>query len=50
MKKSEAYRIAQLAVLKDESISSEDKLFILSELMGDENMAQFCEKREEAEE
>ena len=49
MKKSEAYRIAQLAVLKDGSISNEDKLFILDALMDDEDLEIFRENQEEQE-
>ena len=46
MNKSTGYRIAQLSVLADESIKSEDKLFILSLLMEEEGHAKWCEKQE----
>jgi hypothetical protein len=45
MKKSEMYKAAQLAVLKSEEISAEDKLEILNELLSDESTAIFTEKR-----
>lgn len=46
MKKSEMYKAAQLAVLKSDDISAEDKLKILNELLSDESVARFSEKRE----
>jgi hypothetical protein len=44
MKKSTAYKMAQLSVLGDSSLDSESKLFILSLLMDDENLAKFQER------
>ena len=49
MKKSEMYRIAQLAVLKDDSIRCEDKLEILAVLLDDEDLEKFREKEAEKE-
>lgn len=47
MKKSTAYKMAQLSVLGDNSLDSESKLFILSLLMDDEDLAKFQEREEE---
>ena len=44
MKKSTAYYTAQLAVLADELISSNEKLDILRVLMDAEDVAKFTEK------
>lgn len=49
MKKSEIYRMAQGAVLTNEYLSIDDKLKILRELMHQEDLALFTEKREEKE-
>lgn len=46
MKKSVAYNVAQIAVLKSQNISAEDKLEILRVLMDDENIAIYVEERE----
>lgn len=45
MKKSTAYKMAQLSVLGDEGINAETKLFILSLLMEDESLAKFTEEQ-----
>lgn len=47
MKKSEIYRQAQGAVMANAYISIDDKLEILRVLMGDEDVAKYCESREE---
>lgn len=49
MKKSEQYRKAQEAVLKDGTLLQHVKLEILKTLMADEDLALFQEKRAEAE-
>ena len=49
MKRSEIYKVAQLAVLRDERISDNNKLEIFKELQEKEETALFCEKREAAE-
>lgn len=46
MKKSTAYRIAQLAVLEDIHLTSNEKLDILAVLMSDEALAKFQEGEE----
>ena len=46
MKKSEKYRLAQLAVLNSNFLSS-SKLEIIRTLQQDEDMAKYSEKREE---
>ena len=48
MKKSTIYRLAQIAVLRGD-LPVCDKLTILRELMDKEDVALFCEKREEME-
>lgn len=45
MKKSTAYKIAQLSILTDEGIDAESKLFILKVLMEDESLAEFQERQ-----
>lgn len=50
MKKSEIYRLAQGAVVTNTYLSIEDKLDILRELMNQEDVALFVEKREEEKE
>lgn len=47
MKKSEAYHLAQIAVVQSPAISPENKLEILRTLIAGENLALFCEKKEE---
>ena len=47
MKKSEIYRMAQVAVLMNASINVREKLEILRELIDKEDVALFCEKKEE---
>lgn len=47
MKKSEIYRMAQIAVLQSTSLGNGDKLDILRELMNNEKVALFVEKQEE---
>lgn len=49
MKKSECLRIAQEAVIKNQSISTEDKVEILRVLIQEEDMAIFVEKGKEKE-
>ena len=46
MKKSKIYRLAQLAVIKDDLIAVDDKLEILRVLMTDEDVAEYCESNE----
>jgi ABC-type uncharacterized transport system ATPase subunit len=47
MKKSECFKMAQEAVIKNQSISTEDKLEILRVLMEKEDLALFTEKEDE---
>lgn len=47
MKKSELYKLAQIAVLKDWSIAPEDKLELLEILDTNKVGAEICEKHEE---
>lgn len=47
MKKSEAYYLAQIAVVNSPCISPEKKLVVLKTLMGDEDLAIFVEEHEE---
>jgi hypothetical protein len=49
MKKSQAFKMAQLAVLANERISAYDKLEVLKVLMDEEHIALICEKDEEEE-
>ena len=49
MKKSTAYKIAQLSVLTDDSIDAETKLFVLSTLMEEENLAKWQEDHTDSE-
>lgn len=49
MKKSEIYRLAQVAVLTNDSFRVQDKLAILRELIDKEDVALFTEKQEEKE-
>lgn len=46
MKKSEAYVLAQIAVISTATITPEHKRKILSVLMDDERLALFCEEQE----
>lgn len=46
MKKSEIYKMAQLAVLSDSRLSDSDKLEIIKELQDKEGTALFIEDRE----
>ena len=46
MKKSEIYHLAQIAVIASPCIEPENKLKILRELMENEDMNLFSEKRE----
>ena len=43
MKKSEAYHLAQIAVVQSPNISPENKLEILRTLIAQENLELFCE-------
>lgn len=45
MKKSEQYRIAQMAVLASNNILADHKLEIIHTLMEDEDLEKFTEKR-----
>ena len=47
MKRSEAYHLAQIAVVQTPSISPEKKLKVLEILRLQENFEQFCERQEE---
>ena len=49
MKKSEAYNLAQIAVVLSPCIAPENKLEVLRTLMEAEDIAKFCEKQEETE-
>ena len=49
MKKSKAFYMAQLAVLRDKELSFEEALEIIHVLVHEEKMAKFSEKREEKE-
>lgn len=46
MKESEIYKLAQLSVLADDRLFSDQKLDILHELMNREDLAKLCERRE----
>jgi hypothetical protein len=46
MKKSEIYNLAQIAVLKSQCISPENKIEMLRVLFEDEDLAIYCEDRE----
>lgn len=45
MKKSEAYNLAQIAVVTSPSISPEAKLEVLRILFKDEDLEKFCEEQ-----
>ena len=47
MKQSEAYHLAQIAVVNSPSISPEGKIEVLRTLYEDEKLALFTEKQEE---
>lgn len=47
MKKSEIYRLAQIAVQEHNCLYTRYKLEIIRELMKQEDLALFCEKQEE---
>lgn len=47
MKKSEIYRLAQIAVQEHNCMNTRHKLEILRELMRQEDLALFCEQQEE---
>ena len=47
MKKSEIYRLAQVAVQEHNGLNTRYKLEILRELMRQEDLALFCEQQEE---
>ena len=47
MKKSEMYRLAQIAVVNSQSICVTDKLEVLKELMDAEKLSRFGEEQEE---
>lgn len=49
MKKSEAYHLAQIAVVNSPCAAPERKLQILRILMDQEYLAKLCEKQEESE-
>lgn len=50
MKKSEAYHLAQIAVITTQLINPENKIEVLRELIDKEELALFCEKKEQANE
>lgn len=50
MKKSEAYKLAQIAVISTATIAPESKVEILRVLIADENLALFCEREKNNEE
>ena len=47
MKKSEAYHLAQIAVVNSPNIAPEGKIEVLRILIAEENLAKFCEKQAE---
>lgn len=47
MKKSDIYRLAQRAVLRDDRLPEDIKLNIIRELQSDEKTALYVEEREE---
>ena len=49
MKKSQIYRLAQMAVVNSLCIPAVDKLEVLRELMDKESLAEYVEKQEEKE-
>lgn len=49
MKKSEIYKAAQVAVLRDQNLSAVTRLEVLRELMDKEDVELFVEKRDEEE-
>lgn len=49
MEKSEIYKAAQVAVLRDSAMGVITKLEILRELMAKEDVEKFCEKKKEKE-
>lgn len=49
MKRSEAYHLAQIAVVLSQTISPEGKLEVLRVLLDDEKLAEFTENRDENE-
>ena len=49
MKKSDAYKAAMCAVLKDTSLTSADSLEIIRVLLEDEKLALYIEERDEKE-
>lgn len=49
MKKSEMYKLAQVAVIEHPMLSSKQKIEILKELLDKESVALFVEKQEEKE-
>ena len=49
MKKSDAYWLAQMAVIGSPDINKEDKLKVLKVLQHDEELARFVEQQEETE-
>lgn len=46
MKKSEIYFLAQMAVLLSGEVNDTDKLLILRELISQEDLALYCERRD----
>jgi hypothetical protein len=49
MKKSEAFRLAQYSVIKNQTIGTDEKLDVLKVLIAEEEMARFVEERAEKE-
>lgn len=50
MKKSEIFRKAQFAILKDEELLIREKLEIIEALIKEEKLVRYIEEREESEE
>ena len=48
MKKSEMYRKMQYSVLKDPALHNIERLEMLKELMNQEELAKFCEAKDDA--
>jgi hypothetical protein len=50
MKRSEAFHLAQIAVVQSPNISPENKLVVLKILSSQEYFEQFCEEKENTDE
>ena len=49
MKNSECFKLAQLAVIKNQSLEADEKLKVLRVLMSEEDIAKMVEERRETE-